>query len=450
MRNQFAFALLCLLSVLGMTFSSHAISDPPAIGMLSSSREASTPPAMGSNPISATNWSFECVFDSSCGPDPTGGGTWISTTSQPGTVRLYDDGTAWSILNTAPNTYEWTNLDTWLDMIAQHQPRAVIFTFSHIPCFIASTPCSGGGGGSSGKYYTASVPSDLNANGSKTFTSFVTQLVQHCSPAGNCVKDYIKYWEMWDEPNDPHYWVGTVNQLYDMFKPVVPIIRSYVPNAIVSTPPVDGGDTAWITSWITLENTQARLSDYFGFHTYLSTYEPEQRMNMIKKMVAAKNAAGWTTAPWWNTETNFQIGEDTCSTQFTIDDCRGQLVRWHVLQYAYQGGAGGAYHVGWYDFPSIASGGYDTYYYTMMQWLTGSTFTASCTYSGTVYTCPLTEANGASALIVWDSAASAKYTPATEYKNYKSFNGTYGGKETSITPGEATEIGLIPIMFATK
>jgi hypothetical protein len=435
MRNQLAFASLCLLCVLGMTFASHA---------------ESAPPAMGSKPISATNWSFECILDSGCGPNPTGGGTWITSTSQPGTVRLYDAGTPWDILNTGPGTYEWTNLDTWLDMVAEHQPRAVIFTFSHVPCFIASTPCSDEGKTDSGKYYSPSVPKDLTASGSKTFTSFVTALVQHCSPAGNCVKDYIKYWEMWDEPNDPHYWVGTVNQLYDMFKPVIPIIRSNVPGAIISTPPVCGGNTTWMTSWLNLENTNGRLSDYYGFHSYLSTFEPEQRINMIKNMLDAKNNAGWTTTPWWNTETNFQIGEDTCSTQFTVEDCRGQLVRWHVLQYAYQGGAGGAYHVGWYDFPSISSGGYDTYYYTMMQWLTGATFTASCTYSGTVYTCPLTEADGASGLVVWNTGGNTHYTPANEYKNYKSFNGTYGGATTSISAGEPTTIGLIPIMFATK
>ena len=42
----------------------------------------------------------------------------------------------------------------------------------------------------------------------------------------------------------------------------------------------------------------------------------------------------------------------TCSTQYTAEDCRGQLVRWHVLQYAYQAGAGGRFHVGWYDWES--------------------------------------------------------------------------------------------------
>jgi hypothetical protein len=53
--------------------------------------------------------------------------------------------------------------------------------------------------------------------------------------------------------------------------------------------------------------------------------------------------------------------------------------------------------------------GYDTYYYRMMQWLTGATFTASCPNSGTVWTCPLTEAGGANALIVWNTVGDSDY-----------------------------------------
>jgi hypothetical protein len=275
-------------------------------------------------------------------------------------------------------------------------------------------------------------------------------LVHHCSPAGHCVKDYIKYWEMWNEPDNLPYWTGTPTQLYHMFKPVIPIIRNNVRKAIVSTPPVCGGHTSWITSWMALENTNGRLSDYYGFHVYLKDHTPEVRMGMVQRMLAAKNNNGWTTTPWMNTETNFENSTFTCSTQFTLEDCRGQLVRWHVLQYAYQGGAGGAFHIGWYDWESISPGGYDTYYYTMMQWLTGATFTASCTNSGNVWSCPLNEASGATALIVWNVAGDSRYTPASEYVAYKYFNGTYGGATKAITRGEATTIGVVPVMFESK
>jgi hypothetical protein len=400
---------------------------------------------MGGNPISSTNWSFECLYSSQCGAN----GSWVNTTSEPGTVRLWDSGANWAILNPAPDTYEWKNLDTWLDLIAEHQAGAVMYTFGHTPCWISSGHCSG----YKWDNWSPSPPTDLSSSGSPSFNAFVKQLTQHCSPLGHCVKDYIQYWEMWNEANQPIYWTGTPSQLYDMFKPAIRIVRSSIPGAITSTPAVCGGHADWMTIWMNLENTKGRLSDYYGIHVYLRSSPPETRINMVRRMLATKNLNGWTNAPWMNTETNFINTTDTCDTAFTVADCQGQLVRWHVLQYAMQGTAGrGAFNVSWFNWDSIRSGGYDTYYYTMMQWLTGTTFTGSCTNTnkGTVWTCPLTEANGATALIVWDAAGRSRYRPTTEYVAYKYFDGTYGGRTRSITPGQTTTIGVQPIMMESK
>jgi hypothetical protein len=404
----------------------------------------STAVPMRSHPLEPTSFGFQCVNGSSCGSN----GSWITSITQPGTVRLWDAGTPWAILQKSSNTYNWSNLDTWLDMIAAHQPMAVIYTFGHVPCFIASVACNVKS--TSSKYWSTAVPKDLNTSGSATFNNFVTALTKHCSAKGNCVRTYIKYFELWNEPNLSYFWTGTQAQLYNMVKPAVAIIRSNVAGAVISTPAICGGDKPYMTSWLNLENSKGRLSDYYSIHSYLSTYEPEARMDIIAKMVQVKNDAGWTRTPWMNTETNFDVGTYLCDAQFTVADCRGQFVRWHVLQYAYQGGAGGAIHVGWYNWPSITSGGYDTYYYTMMKWLEGSTFTTSCSNSGNVYTCPLTEANGAIALIVWNTTGNTTYTPASQYVNYREFDGTYGGATVSISPGQKTTIGLIPVMFETK
>lgn len=393
---------------------------------------------LSNHPLQATSFSFQCPPDSLCGTS----GDWITTTAQPATPRLWNAGTEWYLLQPSSSTYSWTDLDTWLDMIAAHQPASVIYTFGHTPCFIASVACGS-------NPWSASPPSDLTAQGSGTFTGFVTALVKHCSPAGNCVATYVKNWEMWNEANHTPYWSGTATQLYQMFKPVIPIIRAFVPGAQILTPPSAGG-AQWAASWIQLENTNGRLSDVYSFHQYLWDQEPEQRMSVVAQMISAKNNNGWTKVPWLLSETNYDVNTYACSTQFTVQDCEGQLVRWHVLLYAYQGGSGGATLVGWYNWPTIVSGGYDTFYYTMMQWLVGSTFTASCSNSGTVYTCPLTESNGASALIVWNTAGNSRYTPATQFVNYRKFNNTYGGATVSISPGQATAIGVIPVMFQTK
>jgi hypothetical protein len=399
--------------------------------------------AMGSNPIEPANWGFMCIYWSDdCGLN----GSWLPTQAQPGTVRLWQAGTEWAFLNTGKNSYDWRYLDTWLDLVAEHQATTVMYTFGLVPCWNATVACDGVGWGMEHNF-APGPPIDLTSSGSPAFNAFVTQLVQHCSAAGHCVKDSIKYWEMWNEANTQWFWAGTPTQLYAMFKPVIPIIRYNIPGAVISTPPVTGGDAPWMTSWMTLENTNGRLSDYYGIHIYLESFTPEQRLEMLQKMLSIKNANGWSTTPWMNTETNFDNITFTCSTQYSAEDCRGQFVRWHVLQYAYQGGGGGAFNIGWFKWESAISGGYDTYDQTLMQWLTGATFTASCSSTGTVWTCPLREANGSSALIVWNTAGDSQYTAANEYVDYRSFNGTYVGATQSMTSGQSTTIGVVPIMF---
>jgi hypothetical protein len=426
-RNSVAFIILILVCVLGTTSRSYAQGEVP----------------MGSHPISSANWGFECIYwNDSCGLN----GSWIQTKAQPKTVRLWQSGTEWALLHTGENSYEWAYLDTWLDLIAKHQPATVIYTFGLVPCWISSASCDHKGWGL-GHNFAAGPPKDLTVNGSPAFNDFVTELVQHCSPAGHCVKDYIKHWEMWNEANLTGFWNGTPAQLYDMFKPAIAIIRNTVPGAVTSTPPVVGGDAPWMASWMNLENTKGRLSDYYGIHIYLESSTPEERLDWLKRMVDTKNANGWTTTPWMDTETNYDNLTFTCSTQYTLEDCRGQFVRWHVLQYAYQGGAGGAFYIGWFKWDSDLTGHYNTYLYTMMQWLTGATFTASCSNQGTVWTCPLIEAGGTHALIVWDTAGPSPYKAGDEFVRLRKFNGTNGGQMKTIPGGATITIGVVPFLL---
>lgn len=426
MRKVLILTSLCLIFTFTIDLDSYA---------------QSTAAPMGSDPIQASNWSFQC-FKSRCGTD----GVWITTNSQPGTVRLWDSGATWAWLNTADGVYDWQYLDAWLDLIAEHQPRAVLYTFGDIPCWITSGSCSGGT-----ENWSAGPPRDLASNGSVKFNAFVLALTQHCTTAGHCVKDYIKYWELWNEPNRPEHWTGSASQLYEMVRPAASIIHNQVPGAMILTPPICGGDSIWMASWLKLENEKTRLSDYYSIHLYINgpldgnSYVPETRMAVIQKMVATKNANGWTSTPWINSETQFN---ENYTCELTAEECDSQIVRWHILQFAYQGGAGGAFNIGWYDWDdSIQLGGYDTYYYTMMKWLVGSTFTASCTSNGTVWSCPLTQTGGKNALIVWNTAGDSNYKPAAQYTDYRSFNGTYGGATNTISSGQTITINTFPVML---
>jgi hypothetical protein len=360
--------------------------------------------------------------------------TWPTTVAQPGMIRLWDSQVQWHALNTGPGNYKWAILDGYLDAIAAHLPRAAMYTFGYTPCWDTRSPCER-------RWGSVSPPDDLTTSGSPSLNAFVTELVAHCSASGHCVKDYIKYWEMWNEANARHYWNGSVVQLYNLMAPAVAIIRSKVPGARILTPPVSLGDASWMQDWVNQENSSGRLSDIFSIHLYLQNNTPEERFGIIQKMVNVKDSTpGWRDTPWMNSETSFEARTFACSSSYTPEDCAGQIVRWHLLHFA----AGGE-HLSWYYFNTTIGRNpdYSSAYHSMMQLLVGGHFSAECSANGDVYTCPFIEASGRHALFAWNTSGPGTYTPPVQYVAYKDLTGNM----TKAAPGRPVTIGVKPIML---
>jgi len=401
-----------------------------------------------------TSFGFQCGLDiTDCGGL---GGTliWPEMQSQPEFLRLHDTETSWADLSTSPGDYNWTRLDNWLDLIVQHQPLNVIEVFSWVPCWAAST-CEAPVVAPTG---TNSPPLDLNANGSSAFTDFVTQFVQHCSPAGNCAGEcpagktcasvnLIRYYELWNEWNTPVRWTGTVGQLYQMVAPAVPIIRANVKNAVILTPSTTSGSVPDLQAWLNLETTNGRLSDWVVWHEYLSGNTPEQAWSMYTALYLSNQALlpAWKNTPWADTETNFNTQTYACPAKFNADDCTGQIVRWELLH-----ASNGAMSLNWYKWiQSIeANPQYATAYNSMMQDLMGGKFSGPCAPTpgagSTTWTCNFTESSGKTALWVWTpSEAGAKFTVPSDYVDYLDLTAT----KTTVSAGQSISISTLPIML---
>jgi hypothetical protein len=348
-------------------------------------------------------------------------------------IRLWDSQVQWHYLNPGRGKYNWVTLDRYLDAIAAHQPSDAMYTFGYTPCWDTKGQCAPVWG-------AGSPPADMTGNGSASFNTFVTELVDHCSPAGHCVKDNIKYWELWNEPNAPHFFNGTVPQLYSLVAPAVPIIRRKVSGASILTPTPMRADTAWMQDWLKEEDSRGRLSDIFSFHLYLLDFKPEARFGMIKKMVDMKNdTPGWSKTPWVNSETNFDPVKFECHSKYEAEECVGHMVRWNLLQFGY-----GALHVSWFFFNTTIGRNPDfaNAYKNMMDWLVGGHFAAACSAKGDVYTCPFIQANGHQALFVWTVSGKGTYAAGNQFVDYRDLS----GNTKKISPGPVA-IGVKPIML---
>ena len=390
-----------------------------------------TSPGGGGFPtLTRSSFGFQCGTGK---PTNCPNAAWPTSVAQPGMIRLWDSQVQWHYLNPGRGKYNWTVLDRYLDTIAAHQPVDAMYTFGYTPCWDTKGQCAPAWG-------SGSPPDDLTANGSASFNTFVTALVDHCSPAGHCVKDLIKYWELWNEANAPHFFNGTIPQLYSLVAPAVPIIRRKVSGTFVLTPPAMRADVDWMQNWLKEENSRGRLCDIFSFHLYLLDNIPEARFGMIKRVVDMKNnTPGWSNTPWMDSETNFDPSKFACHSKYASDECVGHMVCWNLLQFAY-----GAQHVSWFYFnttigrnPEFANA-----YKNMMDWLIGGHFTAACSSKGDVYTCPFIEANGHHALLVWSVSGKGSYPPGNQYVDYRDLN----GNTTKISSGPVP-IGVKPIML---
>lgn len=407
-------------------------------------------PSTGS--LAASNFGFQCGLASGDCPNET----WPSTPAQPGLFRMHDVGTAWGSLSTGSGTYDWSTLDAWLDVIAQHQPLDVIQVFSWVPCWDAPSPCEAPPVAPNG---TNGPPKDLTAGGSASFNDFVTRFVQHCSPAGNCVKDFVKYYEMWNEwdavQNGVQFrWGGTMNQLYQMLAPAVSIIRTNISGAVILTPSSFAGGKLLgpvptdLQSWLNLETTNGRLSDWVVWHDYPTGNTPEMEWtsgSAIKFLSAQTSLSAWTSTPWADTETNFDPTTYACPSTFNANDCIGQIVRWQLLH-----ASNGAMSLDWYKWNQTigANSQYQAAYYYMMQYMVGGKFPGPCASvaGATVetWTCNFAEVNGTTALWVWTpNESGTSFTVPSGYIDYVDLTGA----QTSVTSGQSITIGTMPFML---
>lgn len=439
------------------------------------------PPNPSASPTAASSFGMQCGQGDTRDCEGTGATTpivWPTTQAQPGMLRLHDAGTYWSLLEPQNGTFDWTNLDEWLDLIAQHEPVDVIQVFTWVPCWDSSQ-------GTCGIDPTAltgtnGLPRDLAPSGSPSFDIFVTNFVQHCSSAGNCVKDIIKYYEMWNEWDLTFHVVGPINSsdtviedVYNMVAPAAKIIKSNVPSAIILSPSAtpdavglaSNTGLPWqcsFQSWLNYESAHGQISDWVAWHVYLNatsttTNIPEVQWTEYNNFFlevqdggtlsncSGPAVSGWSTIPWADTETNFgsnALQYECPSAQYTQADCAGQIVRWQLL-HASNGGSS----VDWYKWNQTIGGvpQYETDYYYMMKYLEGGKFPSGpCAGTGTLWTCNFTEANGATALWVWTTSESGgTYSVPSGFKDYRDLS----GNTTNVSSGQSINITVEPVML---
>ena len=228
-----------------------------------------------------------------------------------GTIRGWDIGATMNVLNPSSGTFVWTALDAFLNS-STATSKDLIYTFGYLPTWMSSNPTGACTQGPTGTCYP---PSDIGS-GNTNFSNFVTALVNHSLASRAAGHGYIKYYEVWNEPNATDVgstscppscgtWYGTIAQFNTMVATEYSVIHSLDPTAQLIGPALSHSDSASNITFLNdfLSASGSKINAVSGHH-YDGFFNPVFSMvNDYNDIIAAESLAS-LSLPVWYTEGN--------------------------------------------------------------------------------------------------------------------------------------------------
>lgn len=339
-------------------------------------------------------------------------------------VRLWG-AIYWAQINPAPGVYNWAKFDVMVDEALRHHAD-VIFNLAFTPRWAASVK-------DAEPFYSrgaSSPPADI-----KSWEDFIGAAVKHA--AGR-----VKYWEIWNEPEDPKYYSGDIASMVRMQQRAFEIIKAIDPSLMVLTPSCNGSTEGlrWLSAFLAAGG--GRYADIMSFHGYWNDPHAEPIVGIVRRFKDLFTANGLGEKPLWDTEAGWPstMMDEDLQAGFIA---RSYLMRWEFgvdrfYWYAYEGG-GGNFGKLWDPKRGLLKPG--VAYRTVQHWLVGSVVSRMLQRDGAVWTVPLRLGDGRSAIAVWDEDVRSTFSAPPDYDRYQ----TLDGREIPVNG--AIEIGPQPILL---
>jgi polysaccharide biosynthesis protein PslG len=307
-----------------------------------------------------------------------------------GTTRTWDAYPAldWADANPAARQYNFAPLNRFIDT-NQRRGAQILYTFGRPPQWASTRP------GAKSPYGPGQcAPPILSA-----WDQYVTAIVTNA--AGR-----IKYWELWNEPNQVASYCGDMPSMVAMAQHAYSIIKQTDPSATVLSPAASGETgSAWLNSFLTAGGLHT--FDVVAFHGYGGA-RAEQINSIVDSYRQVINRHNLSALPLWDTECGWgdsAIGDDAHRAAFLA---KYFFLQWsrgvdRVIWYAYDGEPRWGRLIDATGNPLLSAIAYSESY----KWIVGATLEQPCAQdrAGT-WTCSIARPGGYRAQIVWNSNAS--------------------------------------------
>jgi hypothetical protein len=317
-----------------------------------------------------------------------------------GSLRLWDDQTTWSSIETAPHQFTWTTLDSAVANAQSHGMKDILLVLAGTPLWASDDPKAGGTAGvlPGG----AGMPTSI-----ADWDEWVTQVVTR-------FKGKITAYQVWNEANLSTFSNASPAEMAQLTKHAYDIIKSIDPAATVVAPStgtrLGGPFKKFYPAYLQQLKALGWPVDVWSAHTYpASLGTPVDRAALAQMYKDTLAAAGAPDKPIWDTENNFGLAGP--GPENPDQNIEGQKAAdWTARAYldALRLGVSRVYWYAWGPFNNLVgiqmndgSPGAKAYA-TLENWIVGTTF-GGCN-DGNKVTCTFTKA-GTPSKIVWTQDA---------------------------------------------
>jgi hypothetical protein len=324
-------------------------------------------------------------------------------------LRTWDANVSWSDIAPRPWAYDWRKFDAVVNLAASHHVE-LVYTFGRTPRWAAAD-------GDAYSPYGAgqcSPPARL-----RDWEDFVRAVLARA--AGR-----IRFWEIWNEPQDPAFYCGDVATMVQLQRAAYTIIKSESTNYYVLTPsPTGSTGPSWMSRFLSAGGGQ--YADILAFHGYWDT-RASSLVAVANRYRALTQDAGKNAMPIWDTEAGWgQTPVDMTPAEQAAFLAKYLLLHWSL----------GISRVYWYAYDNELRWGtlWDrrtglrppgVAYREVRAWMLGMVMTDRCAPDGgdeRIWTCGLSAPGGYRARALWTEGSPRRYSVREPFRFYRDLDG---------------------------
>ena len=329
-----------------------------------------------------------------------------------GALRLWDNGTAWSQIETKKGEYRWDNLDGAIANASSKGMKDILMVLGTTPEWAASKKTK--------PFYPFDPKDPSRPNGANSAPKDIADWDNWVTAVVTKYKGQITSYEIWNEASLKMFFNGTPAQMAELTKHAYDIIKANDPNALVVAPSPSlrtaGSFDKFYPEFLTELGKVGWPVDVWSVHAYpAGDQSPTDRADLLQKFKDALKAAGAPEKPIWDTELNFGLAGpgSTPKTDITGAAAAGWIVRAYLD--SLRNGIERSYWYIWTQkpYPLLGIQAYpgsdgEQGFFALDSWIVGSSF-EGCDEANGAVTCAFVR-DGQKSIVAWAETGETSYS----------------------------------------